>query len=114
MCYIDITMQLKTVLFFKTEKKEPVLEWIESLDNSSRSRIFVRLERLKAGNYGDHKRFKGIVELRFHFGQGYRIYIGEDGKNIVILLAGGDKSTQHKDIYKALTNWEAYNDKNKI
>ena len=107
-------MQLKTVLFYKTKNKEPVLEWIKTLDKTTRSRVFVRLERLKDGNYGDHKRFKGIVELRLHFGKGYRVYFGEDGKNIVILLSGGDKSSQRKDIKNALMHWEDYNEQKKI
>lgn len=86
-------------------------EWIESLDKTTRARIFVRLDRLRNGNYGDHKRFKGIVELRLHFGKGYRVYFGEDGKDIVLLLTAGDKSSQKKDIAKALVYWEGYNEK---
>ena len=102
-------MQIKTIVFYKTGNREPVTEWIESLDRVTRSRIFVRLERLIAGNFGDHKRFKGILELRFHFGKGYRIYCAEDGKTIVVLLSGGDKDSQSKDIRKALMYWEDYN-----
>lgn len=64
---------------------------------------------MRSGNYGDHKRIKGIVELRLHFGKGYRVYFGEDKKTIVILLFGGEKSTQEKDIKKALEYWEDYN-----
>jgi len=86
----------------------------KSLDKATRGRIFIRLERLKSGNYGDYKRFKGIVELRFHFEKGYRVYLGEDGISIVVLLAGGDKSSQQRDIIKALKYWEDYNEQKKI
>jgi len=52
--------------------------------------------------------------LRFNFGKGYRIYCGEDGNTFVILLTAGDKSSQHKDIQKALEYWEDYNEQKKI
>lgn len=50
------------------------------------------------GNYGDHKRFDGILEIRLHFGSGYRLYCAEIGREIVLLLVGGDKDTQKKDL----------------
>jgi putative addiction module killer protein len=104
-------MTLKNIIFYNTNNREPVTEWIEFLDKTTRARIFVRLDRLRNGSYGDHKRFKGIVELRLHFGKGYRVYFGEDGKDIVLLLTSGDKSSQKKDIAKALVYWEVYNEK---
>jgi putative addiction module killer protein len=106
-------MQEKEILIFKTsEGKEPFLEWLFALgDKTSRYRIETRIDRLKCGNFGDHKRFKGIVELRLSFGKGYRVYCGEDGARIVILLQGGDKSSQKKDIQKALEYWREYHEK---
>jgi putative addiction module killer protein len=79
-------------------------EWIDNLrDQQARARILVRVERLAAGNPGDVKPVgSGVSELRIHFGAGYRVYFTQHGQDIVILLAGGDKSTQSNDIQTAL------------
>lgn len=102
---------LKKVSIYKTcDNKEPFIEWLLSLkDRITREKIQARVRRIESGNYGDHKRFKGILEIRLDFGKGYRLYCGESGNTLVILLAGGDKSTQVKDIKKALEYWEDYN-----
>ncbi len=90
--------------------KEPFIEWLESIkDRKTRSRIITRLDRLEVGNPGDHRHVgEGVFELRLQFGSGYRIYYGEDGPVIVILLLGGDKSTQSRDIKKAISFWKSY------
>jgi putative addiction module killer protein len=95
--------------------QEPFVEWLQSLkDRKTRSRIITRLDRLEVGNPGDHKHIQdGVFELRLHFGAGYRVYYGEDGPVIIILLIGGDKSTQGKDIEKALSFWESYKEAKK-
>jgi putative addiction module killer protein len=79
-------------------------QWIDNLrDLRGRARILVRVERLAAGNPGDVKPVGGgVSELRIHFGPGYRVYFTQRGQDIVILLAGGDKSSQPKDIQTAL------------
>jgi putative addiction module killer protein len=79
-------------------------EWIDNLrDLQGRTRILVRVERLAAGNPGDVKPVGGgVSELRIHFGPGYRVYFTQRGQDIVILLAGGDKSSQPTDIQTAL------------
>ena len=79
-------------------------EWIDNLrDLQGRARILVRVERLASGNPGDVKAISGgVSELRVHFGPGYRVYFSQRGNDIVILLAGGDKSSQSTDIQTAL------------
>ena len=79
-------------------------EWIDNLrDLQGRARILVRVERLASGNPGDVRPVVGgVSELRIHFGPGYRVYFTQRGLDIVILLAGGDKSSQPKDIQTAL------------
>ena len=79
-------------------------EWIDNLrDLQGRARILMRVERLISGNPGDVKLVGGgVSELRIHFGPGYRVYFTHRGLDIVILLAGGDKSSQAKEIQTAL------------
>ena len=85
-------------------KTEVYADWIDSLrDVQGRARILVRIERLAAGNPGDVKAVgEGVSELRIDFGPGYRVYFANNGREIVILLAGGDKSSQATDIKTAL------------
>ncbi|MHB0951469.1 MAG: type II toxin-antitoxin system RelE/ParE family toxin [Allorhizobium sp.] len=75
------------------------LEWLRNLkDARTRSRIAQRIVRVQAGLLGDAKFFDGIGELRIDCGPGYRVYFVQRGQTIIILLCGGDKSTQSKDI----------------
>lgn len=78
-------------------------DWLGSLrDRRAQAKIVVRLERLADGNFGDHKSVKdGVFELRVDYGRGYRVYLFQRGKELVILLCGGDKRTQEADIAKA-------------
>ena len=84
-------------------KTETYSQWIDALkDVQGRARILVRIERLAAGNPGDVKSVgEGVSELRMDFGPGYRVYFKKSGQEIIILLAGGDKGSQEKDIEKA-------------
>ena len=106
----------KVVVFYHTrEGKEPFIVWLNQLgDEILENRIWVRIHRIQQGNYGDHKRFNGIIELRMHFGKGYRVYCGEEDSKIVVLLMGGDKSSQDKDIKQALEYGGDYNEQEKI
>ncbi|OQA91431.1 MAG: hypothetical protein BWY26_00976 [Elusimicrobia bacterium ADurb.Bin231] len=106
----------KQVIIYKTNNnKEPFIEWLLSLkERITRERIQARIRRIEQGNFGDHKYFQGIIEIRLHFGKGYRLYCGEDGNKIVVLLIGGNKSNQGKDIKRALEYWEDYHAQKKI
>lgn len=101
----------KTVIVYRNEAdNEPFTDWLNSLrDPTTRRRILKRLIRVEHGHYGDSKAVGGGVnELRFFFGSGYRIYFGEDGDKIVVLLCGGDKDSQSRDIRQAQMYWKEY------
>ena len=98
-----INMEQRIVKIAALEnEKVPFIEWLNSLDKTTKARIQSRLIRLLENNFGDHKKIDNeISELRFKFGAGYRIYYTEIDNVIVLLINGGDKSTQQKDIEKA-------------
>ena len=98
------------IIYASEDETEPFTDWLLGLkDKQAIKRIQTRLLRLEQGNYGDYKTLKdGILELRFMFGSGYRVYFGEDGDKLVILLLGGDKSNQAKDIEQAKNYWKEY------
>ena len=85
-------------------KTEIFAKWIDELkDIHARARILVRIERLSTGNPGYVKPVgEGISEMRIDYGPGYRVYYKERGHKVIILLAGGDKGSQTKDIKTAL------------
>ncbi len=86
---------------------EPFTEWLNGLrDKAAEARIRVRLLRVGAGNLGDCEAVgDGVLELRVHVGAGYRLYFGRHGMSVVILLCGGDKSSQAADIKRAKDFW---------
>ena len=72
-------------------------------DHRARARINIRIQRLRGGNFGDHRPVgDGVSEMRIDYGPGYRVYLTIRGRTVVVLLCGGDKSTQRKDIDKAI------------
>ncbi len=85
-------------------KTEFFAHWLDELsDIQARARVQIRIERLAAGNAGDVKPVgEGVSELRINYGPGYRVYFKQRGRELIILLAGGDKRTQAKDIRTAL------------
>lgn len=93
----------------------PFEEWLDNFKSKEdRERVYSRLLRLKQGNFGDCKSVgDGVFELRYFFGSGYRVYFGRDGDKLVLILCGGDKSTQEKDIKKAKEYWRIYNEQKK-
>jgi putative addiction module killer protein len=84
-------------------------EWFTRLrDIRGRARIAARVDSAKAGNFGDYKVLdEGICEMRIDFGPGYRVYYAREGLNVYLLIIGGDKSSQTKDIAKAKALWKA-------
>jgi putative addiction module killer protein len=90
--------------------KVPFSEWLDSLrDLKAKFKIERRLDRVGTGNFGDYRTVgEGVYELRINYGPGYRVYFGQVEETIVLLLIGGDKSTQEQDIRKAKTYWTDY------
>lgn len=94
-----------TVFHYQTsEGRDIVAEWLRDLrDRLAAARIVARLDRVAAGNLGDWKPVRnGVCELRIHHGPGYRVYFVRTGEVFVLLLCGGDKDTQDKDIERAI------------
>lgn len=88
----------------RVEKTDAYREWIDGLrDRAGRARILVRVERLIQGNPGQHRSLaSGVAELKIDFGPGYRVYYTRRGTRLLLLLAGGDKSTQQQDVALAI------------
>lgn len=120
---IDIVYWIQYTIYMSKYKIEflickngsaPIIDWLNSLDSSIRKRINQRILRLEDGNFGDYKKLSSdISELRFTIGKGYRIYYTELQNVIVLLINGGDKAKQSKDIKKAqelLKEWRLENE----
>ena len=88
----------------RVEKTDEYLDWLDGLrDRAGRARILVRVDRLIEGNPGQHRDLTdGVSELKLDFGPGYRVYYTLRGRRLLLLLLGGDKSTQQKDIETAV------------
>lgn len=88
----------------------PFREWLHALrDSQAVERIRARLARVRAGNFGNVKALgDGVAELKIDHGPGYRIYYAMNGKTVVLLLIGGDKSTQRRDIETAKHYWQDF------
>lgn len=96
---------------YETDKgRSPYDEWLSGLrDRHGQAKIRTRINRVKLGNFGEHKGVgEGVMELVFRDGPGYRVYYGLDGDKVVILLGGGDKKTQDSDIRQAKEYWADY------
>ena len=100
------------ILLYRKGQSPPFLDWLASLREARAVGIVrARLNRIRLGNFGDCKSVGGgIEELRIDFGPGYRIYYGRHGALVVVLLCGGDKRTQARDILRAQKYWKEYLD----
>ena len=90
--------------------REPFAEWLDRLrDGQARARILARIDRMQTGLRGDWQPVgSGVFELRVDHGPGCRVYCGRDGAALVLLLCGGDKRTQQRDIEVAHGSWQDY------
>jgi len=97
----------KVGLYVTAYGRVPFMEWLESLrDIKARAQIKKGLRRAEMGNLGEYNSVgQGVYEMKIHFGPGYRVYFGLEGPHFVLLLCGGDKSTQPKDIKLAQEYW---------
>ena len=89
--------------------RSPYADWFESLSAPAAAKVAVAITRLAQGNFSNVKGVRGgVYECRINFGPGFRIYLGKDGERLIILLAGGTKKWQQKDIEDAKARWQDY------
>lgn len=98
---------MQLLRYQREDGREPFSEWLNGLrDKMAQARIRLRLRQVEAGNLGDCEPVgEGVLELRVHAGAGYRVYCGRHGKTVVLLLCGGDKASQVRDIEQAKQLW---------
>jgi putative addiction module killer protein len=95
--------------YLARDGSNPFREWLGTLDVAVRARVQARVLRFELGNLGDHKSVgAGVWEARLAFGPGYRLYFGKDGESVILLLLGGAKSTQRRDIRRSQEFWHDY------
>jgi len=100
--------------YLTTDGKSLFAVWLRELgDRQVQARIMARLNRVRLGNFGDCKAAgEGVLELRMPFGPGYRVYFAREGEAVVLLLCGGDKDSQQRDIERAKSCWQDYRNRN--
>lgn len=102
---------MEILIYHTSEGRAPFYDWLDKLDTTAKSIISARLKRIELGNFGDAKIIiggDGVWELRIHFGPGYRIYFGKINNVMIVVLAGGDKGSQVRDITRAGLYWYDY------
>lgn len=105
-------MALIEILLYRKGRSNPFSEWLASLkDARAVGVVRSHLNRIRLGNFGDCKSVGGgVEELRIDFGPGYRVYYGREGALVVVLLCGGSKKSQARDIVTAQRQWKEYLD----
>lgn len=98
------------ILLYCQARSTPFADWLAALkDRRSAGIVRARLNRIRLGNFGDCRSVGGgVEELRIDFGPGYRVYFGRRGTMVVVLLCGGSKGTQTRDIAAAQKYWKEY------
>lgn len=104
-------MSYRVEEFLREDGSSPYEEWFMGLDTIAAAKITVVKLKLEQGNLSNVKWFGGIGEYRLDWGPGYRVYIGKDGDKLIILLGGGTKKGQQKDIRKAEAIWKEYKER---
>lgn len=108
-------MKIIDIVIYTTDTgKQPFIEWQKKLDMKVESIVLARLARIRGDNFGDCKPIKGckgVYELRIGYGAGYRIYYGKSGTTIVVLLVGGNKGCQKRNIAMAIRYWIDFKEK---
>lgn len=95
--------------FNRRDGLSPYADWFDQLNAQAAAKVAVAMTRLALGNFSNVKGVgHGVFECRIDFGPGYRVYFGKDGERLVILLGGGTKKRQQRDIQAALANWREY------
>lgn len=103
------TTKLTVREYLTAQGASPFRAWLGRLDTAVRARLQARVLRFESGNLGDNRTVgQGVWEARCDFGPGYRIYFAKPGKMIVLLLLGGDKTSQRADIRRAQEYWADY------
>jgi len=101
--------RVKILEYLELNGRSPYAEWFNGLNPPAAAKVAVALARLSQGNFSNVKSVgRGVHEYRIDFGPGYRMYLGKDGERVVLLLGGGTKKRQQKDIANALRCWQDY------
>ena len=93
---------MEVLEYIKEDGSNPYKKWFDSLNVQAAAKVTVAKARLELGNTSSIKWFDGIGEYRIDWGPGYRVYLAQDGKNLIILFGGGTKKQQQKDVKKAI------------
>ncbi len=105
---------MRVAEYLDRDGDSPFANWFNSLDARAAAKVSVAIVRMEQGNLSNVKGVgKGVFEYRIHFGPGYRIYLGKDGGKIIILLGGGTKKRQSRDIDTAVELWQQYKHRKK-
>ena len=95
--------------YLDTMGRSPYAVWFDDLDAEAAAKITTAVTRISLGNFSNVEGVgSGVFEYKLDLGPGYRIYFGKDGDALVILLGGGTKKRQHRDVSAALANWQDY------
>ena len=101
-------MKIKLEEYIRGDGANPYQAWFDGLDAQAAAKVTVAKTRLELGNTSSVEWFRGIGEYKIDWGPGYRIYLAKDGLKLIVLLGGGSKKRQQKDIDEALALWEDY------
>jgi putative addiction module killer protein len=100
---------LEVRYYIPEDGQDPFGKWFAGLDSTARAKVATAIARLEQGNLSNVKPVgSGVLEYRINFGPGYRVYFGRDGDVLVILLTGGTKQRQQRDIETATAFWDSY------